>query len=240
MKETPERTSALQRGLKILEILSDSREPQTLSSLARTLGLSVSSIQRMVDQLASEGYILRSATGGYYLSQKLYRVAHDHESERSLLQSAMPGMHDFVGATGESIHLSVAVMDQFVVIGQLSGTNIVRITVRPGSYPIDTLPSGLVLLVLGARGANNHLVDRINEDTRRFIRENEYWYGPSGVSAGIYHLSTPVLLKDGLCIAALTCSFALPLGEEDKPQHRVGQLVKPLKEAAREIQTAIG
>ncbi len=239
--EKPSYTApALQRGLQILEYLADTREPQKLSAISAVLGLSVSSIQRMVNQLKQEGYILRTPNGGYYLSNKLYRVAHDHESEGSLLQAAMPAMHDFVLRTGESIHLSVAVIDQFVVIGQLAGTQLIRITIRPGSYPIDQFPSGQVMLVFKAHGTDLYQLEELPRDTRNFIAENRYAYDQSQCAHGIYHLAVPILLENGHCTGALATSFVLPADDDPSTPRRLEELVSSLHAAAAATAARIG
>jgi len=231
---------ALQRGLQILEFLADSGEPQKLSVIAVALGLPVSSIQRMVKQLEQEGYILRTSNGSYYLSNKLYRIAHDHESEGSLLQAAMPAMHDFVIQTGESLHLSVAVVDQFVVIGQLEGTNLVRINIRPGSYPIEKFPSGQLLLVCKARGTDSQKLRDIPETTQDFILEHNYNYSTSQIFQGIYHLAVPIILSNHRCVGALGTSFALPIDDSPSELRRLYELAPLLQQAAIKSAEAIG
>lgn len=223
-----------------MEFLADSREPQKLSSIAAALGLPVSSIQRMVKQLEQEGYILRTSNGSYYLSNKLYQIAHDHESEGTLLQAAMPAMHDFVLQTGESLHLSVAVVDQFVVIGQLDGTNLIRINIRPGSYPIEKFPSGQILLMFKARGADSHKIQELSEETRNFLLEHKYAYSTSQIFRGIYHLAVPILLSNHRCVGALGTSFALPLDDSPSELRKLKELLPLLQQAAVKSAEAIG
>lgn len=231
---------ALQRGLQILEFLADIREPQKLSAIAAALDLPVSSIQRMIKQLNHEGYLLRTPNGSYYLSNKLYQIAHDHESEGTLLQAAMPAMHDFVLRTGESIHLSVAVVDQFVIIGQLDGTQLIRITIRPGSYPIENFPSGQLLLVFKARGTDSQKLRHIPEATRDFIMEHNYNYSQSRKAQGIYHLAVPIILSNNRCVGALGTSFALPIDDSPSELRRLYELAPFLQQAAAKSAEAIG
>ena len=239
--DTPSNSApALQRGLQILEFLADIREPQKLSAIAAALDLPVSSIQRMIKQLNQEGYILRTPNGSYYLSNKLYQIAHDHESEGTLLQAAMPGMHDFVLKTGESIHLSVAVVDQFVVIGQLDGSELIRITIRPGSYPIEKFPSGQLLLVFKARGTVSHTLNELPKSTRDFIITHKYSYSQSHTSRGIYHLAVPIILSNLRCVGAIGTSFALPINDSPSELKRLHELIPFLQQAAADTAKAIG
>ncbi len=230
---------ALQRGLQILELLAESQEPMKLTALGEALQLPVTSLQRMVNQLKQEGYILRTANGGYYLSNKLYRIAYNPKADDMLLQSSLPAMRSFVLDTSESVHLCVAIVDQFVVIGQLAGTNLVRITVRPGSFPIAEYPSGQVLLVFRAHGADASELAKIPSRRRKQIEEEGCSFGESHLDRGIYHLAVPILLTDGTCVGSLATSFAIPAGHKTAETRRA-ELERLIKKAAAEISERIG
>ena len=231
---------ALSRGLRILETLSQAGEPLTLSGIASALGTPVSSVQRMVDQLRAEEFILRSPTGGYYLGNKLFRIALDNGAHGILLTTAMPIMRRFVQHTAESVHLSVPVVDQFVVIGQLEGTGVIRVTIRPGSYHLPDYPSGKLLLSFGAPGADETLSRNLPEDEQVSIRTQRFAFAPSSVRRGVYHLSVPIQLSDGTCVAALASSFANPLDHSEDGRQRMEELLPPLTDGATEIARRIG
>lgn len=239
MDKTATTAPALQRGLQILELLAESQEPMKLTALGEALKLPVTSLQRMVNQLNQEGYILRTANGGYYLSNKLYRIAYNPKADDLLLQTALPVMRIFVLESSESIHISVPIVDQFVVIGQLAGTSLVRITVRPGSYPIAEFPSGQVLLVYKARGAEASELAKVPARKRKQIEEEGCSFGESHLDRGIYHLAVPIILTDGTCVGSLATSFAIPAGHKAADTRRA-ELEALIKKSAAEISERIG
>ena len=240
MNEPLPTAPALQRGLRVLELLSGAKEPLTLSTIAHMLALPVSSIQRMVNQLLDEDYIIRTASGGYYLGNKLYRIAYNQNADETLLNVALPAMRDFVFQTSQSIHLNVAVIDQFVIIGQLAGTDLVRVTVRPGSYPIAEFPSGQVLLVFGANGADETELKKVAPELQKSIREKGYCVGESHTAKGVFHLSVPIILENNQCVASLATSFCLSKKKKPDEKQRFETLVEPLKSVAAEISRLIG
>lgn len=240
MDEPTHKVPALRRGLRIIETLANSRDPLTLSAIASELDVPVSSIQRMVQQLDQEGYILRNSAGGYYLSNKIFRIAVDHSAEGLMLSAALPAMRQFVRKTGESVHLSVAVSDQFVVIGQLEGTGYVRVTVRPGSYPLSEYPSGKLLLVFESRGADATLLQRVPQDEQEQLRREQSSFSESLTRRGVFHLAVPVILRDGNCVAALATSFVVPFDQSSDGVEKRDQLVRPLREAAESVARQIG
>ncbi len=201
---------ALDRGMRILEELAQVHEPVTMTWIAKRLQLSVSSIQRILGELHRQGYVGKTSTNGYYLTDRIYKLAAARESEESLLSHSVEAMHRFVHRTSESVHLSIARAGQFVVIGQVHSTNLIRISIREGSYPILDYPSGWVLWAFHAKEA--WIADEIPEETRTIVEEVKkcgYGFTESKVRSSIYHLSVPVIGTYGAAVGALGTSFAM-------------------------------
>src|SRR4051794_29972127 len=85
---------ALEKGLDILEALSESLEACTLNELSQILGRSVNEIFRMVVTLQRRGYILADQHDRYALTLKMFRLAHRHQPIQSLLSEALPLLHE--------------------------------------------------------------------------------------------------------------------------------------------------
>ena len=69
MPKSSSSAPALDRGLAILEAMSQISEALTLTQIARRLGLSVSEIQRVVNVLSERAYLVRGTDGAYRLSR---------------------------------------------------------------------------------------------------------------------------------------------------------------------------
>jgi len=102
---------ALEKGLKIIELMMAISEPITLSQIADRLGYKVSEIQRTIGYLLFEQYLIRNSAGSYMPGPKMYRMA-DQNREAILINRAAGPMRTFVETTGASIHLSVLVEDR--------------------------------------------------------------------------------------------------------------------------------
>ena len=66
---------ALTRGLRVLELLSRSGTPQSLTNIAKALGIAMSSAHSICTTLRSEGYIERSSDGTFDLTLKVLDLA---------------------------------------------------------------------------------------------------------------------------------------------------------------------
>jgi DNA-binding IclR family transcriptional regulator len=124
---------ALEKGLEILEILSASAVPMSLTDLSRTLGRSTSELYRMIGFLETKGYITKEAhSGNYHLSLKLYELAHTHSPVDQLIRAAMLPMREFAAEVQESCHLSVLRNTDLLVLRQEESPTKYRLSVEVG------------------------------------------------------------------------------------------------------------
>lgn len=110
---------ALDKGLDILEVLSDSLEGCTLNEIAQKLGRSVSEIFRMVVTLERRGYVMVDVNDRYSLSLKLFQLAHRQRSLRSLVAVALPLLRELAHRSRQSCHLAVYQSGRVVVVAQV-------------------------------------------------------------------------------------------------------------------------
>ncbi len=232
---------ALDRGLDVLECMAGSTAALSLTEIARAVGRTVSEVQRTVAQLAARAYLVRDTRGGYRLSSKLFRLATAYPPFRDLVSRALAPMQKFADETKESVHLGVLSDDQLLIIAQVEGQGIVRLSLQLGStQEALTTVSGRILLSglsaeeLAAFGARRGLSrterKRLAESTAK-IHARGYEYAESGRVYGVEDVGVPVLLPGPSLIAALTTSF-LPL-RNAKPAPL--PLISALRRAARQI-----
>ncbi|QOH38749.1 sugar-specific transcriptional regulator TrmB family protein [Burkholderia cepacia] len=116
------RAPALDKGLDILELLSEQKEGLTRTEITKELGRNASEIYRMLERLVARRYVMRS-TGGdrYTLSLKLFSLAHRHPPMSRLIAEALPPMQRFADSSEQSCHLSVYDRGNLLVIAQVDG-----------------------------------------------------------------------------------------------------------------------
>lgn len=142
---------ALDKGLDLLEALSISPVPMTLTDLARTLNRSTSVLFRVVDALEKRQYIVRDPlSGGYRLTLKLFELAHTHSPVDQLLQAALIPMRQLSDAIHESCHLAILDQRRLVNIAEELSPDRVRLSIEVGSQvdPVRTASGQLLLAFL--------------------------------------------------------------------------------------------
>ncbi|TGX55708.1 IclR family transcriptional regulator [Sphingomonas gei] len=139
---------ALEKGLDILEFLSDQAVPMTQAQLARALSRQPGELFRMLACLEGRGYLHRDpAAGGYSLTLRLFELSRTHSPHEALLRAARPLMRTLADEIRESCHLSVLHRGELVVLAQEESPEPFRLSIEVGSRhsPMRTT-SGRVLL----------------------------------------------------------------------------------------------
>jgi DNA-binding IclR family transcriptional regulator len=139
---------ALEKGLDVLEYLSEQAVPLTQAQLARALNRQAGEIFRMLACLESRGYLRREpVTGGYSLTLKLFELSRTHSPYEVLLKATQPLMRSLAEDLRESCHLCVLHRDRVLVLAQEDSPKPFRLSVEVGSLhsPLHTT-SGRVLL----------------------------------------------------------------------------------------------
>lgn len=161
MKQLPDYSvPALDKGLDILEALSASSGPQTLSGLADLVKRKNNEIFRMLNLLERRRYVLRDESGGYRLSLRMYQLAHAQSTVAQLTEAATPFLRELSASTGESAHLSVLEGMEIVVLAQVESSQPIRLAVEVGGrFSALTTVSGRMLLAGWAPDARRKLLE---------------------------------------------------------------------------------
>jgi DNA-binding IclR family transcriptional regulator len=213
---------ALEKGLKVLEFLIAANEPLGLSRIAEGVGFKVSEIQRMVEYLAKEGYIIRTSASAYRPGIRAFALA-DLQKESALMSRAEGPLRRFTLKTTESIHLGFLAERMLHVVYDAPGQGTVRVSIKPGLYEAEDTVSGRLLLAF--RGEDG-------EDSEA-IRNKGYAFGEMTCAKGIFVVSVPLPLGANPCAAAIASPYTLKPGQEER--HFREDLLEALGETAAEI-----
>ena len=191
---------ALDKGLDILEALSQTPIPQTMADIARVCNRSRSELFRMVDTLERRSYINRdSISGAYQLTLKLYELAHTHSPVDALLKASYYPMRELAETLHESCHLCILRGDRLLVIAEAESPMPVRLSIEIGytALPLTTVSGKLLVAALDETAREVVLQAdpdfmKAGEKRRKeyraaldAIRENRSYKAPSTVRTGI-------------------------------------------------------
>jgi DNA-binding IclR family transcriptional regulator len=241
MSETEERyiVPGLDRGLRILQLFSPSQPQWALTDIARALGISRSSVFRLVYTLEAGGFLQRNGDKLVRLGPAVLSLGFAWLSSQDIGEVARPHLESLRDATGASAHLGVLdgehvlylvrAPSRLALISNVGvGTRLPAATTSMGRVLLSGLdPTALRLLPAGQRPDEATLVE---DRARGFVAE------PSRFEPGITSVAAPVRDHTGRVIAAINISAP----ESFLPTARIGDTVPLVLATAAAISAALG
>ncbi len=237
------RAPALEKGLDILQLLSNERTPLTLSIICARLKRSQGEIFRMVQVLQTRGFIDQDPRNdGFYLTDLLFSMAMRQPVTQSLVAVAIPTMRALATDIGQSCHIALYSRGDIVVVARMESVEQIGFTVRVGyRLPFHLANSGSVLFAFQPDDVRARwlaeIAPRPKPDDVAHLRDSAdktramgYAKRASPFVAGVTDLSVPVLRGDRAA-AALT----VPYLKTFHPRGSIAEVVGKLKQAAGAI-----
>ncbi|MGY4711491.1 IclR family transcriptional regulator [Mycolicibacterium sp. CBM1] len=139
--------TVLQKTGMILEAFAGTEVALSLSDLARATGLPVSTVHRIVRQLAAWGALERTSRGDYTVGNTLLEIAASSQRSRSVRETAMPFLHGLHDLTRHDVQLAVIDGDHALLIEKIAGVDAVDTVGRVGRrLPLHASGVGRALL----------------------------------------------------------------------------------------------
>jgi DNA-binding IclR family transcriptional regulator len=141
-------SQTLSRGIRILELLADAREPLAIDEVARRLELHRSIAYRLLRTLEYHGLVTRDPAGQIVLGARMAALAAG--VARDLQAEALPELTAVANELGMTCFLAVIDRDQCVTLASVEPRHAVAsVAQRPGArHPITVGAPGRALLSL--------------------------------------------------------------------------------------------
>jgi DNA-binding IclR family transcriptional regulator len=139
-------SQTLSRGIRILEVLADAREPLSIDEVAARLGVHRSVAYRLLRTLEDHGLVARDSAGRVFLGARLAAlaagVAHDLQAE------ALPELTAVANELGMTCFLAVLDHDECVTLASIEPRHAVAsVAQRPGTrHPVTRGAPGKAIL----------------------------------------------------------------------------------------------
>jgi DNA-binding IclR family transcriptional regulator len=134
------------RAADVLRALEGRDEGLSLGQIAKQLDLPRSTVQRIVDALDTENFVVAATpTARVKLGPALVRIASSIRFQ--IVETARPYMARLSGETGETVDLSILDQDKLVFLDQIPGSHRLRAVSAVGmSFPLHCSANGKALL----------------------------------------------------------------------------------------------
>ncbi|NDR57156.1 IclR family transcriptional regulator [Pseudoruegeria sp. M32A2M] len=153
---------AVDRALRLLEVLADGPGGAGLSELAGHVGLAPSTAHRLLTTLQQRGFVQHDTRSGRWLvGHRAFSVGEAFSLRRNLVAPAYPFLRQLRDRTRETANLGVIEAEEAVTIAQVESREIMRAIAPPGgSVPVLNSGMGKAIVATWPDAAIARLVER--------------------------------------------------------------------------------
>lgn len=206
---------AMQRVVTILEGVAAAERPATAARISGETGLSLSTVSRIMRDLAEEHMLDRLGDGSYILGSRVFRLVRDARAGGDPMATIHRVLSDVRDNTGETVSLHVRRDDTRVCIASADSRHELRRVVPVGdAMPMVGTATGYVLMAELSRAEQTALIDRAQNSPESRVEmldrlgqtsERGWAVQSDGLIFGVTGLAVPVR-SGGAVVAALTLS----------------------------------
>src|SRR5271169_43748 len=150
MSVRPKRTydiTALQRGLRLLHLFSESPRGLTAKQVAGLSRLPVSTVHRFLQNLVTAGFLSCDGEGHYHLGIACFAIGQAAVGQLDIRRLSLPYLRELNQQTRETIHLTVRHGLSAVYVEKLDSPEPLRIHSRIGAaVPLYCTAVGKIML----------------------------------------------------------------------------------------------
>lgn len=245
---------SLGRGLKILELLAQSREPLTLSRIAAAMALTLPTAYRFLFTLESLGYVDKDPDmKSYSVSTRVLALGYGAFQSSDLWQTAHPLLLRASRDHGETFNLAILDGTDILYIDRIKTQKILTINLEIGSkLPAYCTSMGRALLAFLPREQALNILEQSEKKamTPRTIlsikalkrvldkvRKDGYAVNDGELALELISVAAPVRNRDGTVVAALN----MAVNAAQYPKETVHRKLAPVvKAVALKISQALG
>jgi IclR family acetate operon transcriptional repressor len=243
---------SIDRAVAILRCFDGRRPELGISELARSTGLSTSTVHRLLGAMQANHLVRQTGTKRYGLGPLLLQLANSGAMPRTLREAALPFMTDLRDEFDETIGLHELHGNHRIVAAQVESHQELRRTYTDIGVPIRLVyggPGKAILSVLPADERKRHLAKPIEpitttttvdpaeiEGELEATRIRGYAESKAQRTVGIYAVAAPIFDHTDKVVGALGASVP----EVRMSAERAEKIGSRVREVAWELSTALG
>jgi len=224
-------SQTLSRGIRVLGVLADAREPLTIEELSRRLELHRSVAYRLLRTLEDHGLVARDSAGRVQLGARLAAlaagVAHDLQAE------ALPELTTVANELGVTCFLAVLDRDECITLASVEPRHAVAaVAQRPGARHSITVgaPSKAILSALDQAEWPVAVEERLRAEIEEAARRG-YATSHDEVIPTVQSVAVPLRLRGGQRPAAIAAVYVASPVEPAVIAERLDRSAAAIREA---------
>lgn len=240
---------SVERAVEVLNILAGHPSGLSLTDLARTSGVPMTTLHRLLGVLRTASLVAETASGLYVVGSGAVVLGRAFLDGLDLREVARPEMSRLVAQTSETCHLGILASVHIVYIEKIDSPHPVRMYSRVGgTNPAVTTAIGRAILAHSPASVVDEVVDgsrRLFGDGVRAedvhavldqVRRDGYSTDLQDNELGICCVGAPVLDHSGRVVAGI--SLSTPATRFDR--ERLAETGQMVRDTAVRISTGLG
>lgn len=243
---------SVDRALEIIDILEDEPQGLGVTPLSKKMGVSKSTIYRLLSSLLIKEYVRQNEeTQKYHLGLRLMQLGQTVTNQIDIRQVAAPVMERLVQDTGETVHLVVQEGYEIVYIDKIENQATIRMFSNIGKRaPMHCTGVGKAILsnledeeienIIKENGlekfTNNTITDphKLKEHLKE-IQMLGYSIDDEEHEIGIKCAASPIFNFKGEVIAGISVAGPIMRINDNKIQHMAKEVLKASKEISESL-----
>ena len=240
MSEQPiDSKSVTGRAFAVLNAFDAGHRHQTLASLSRRSGLPLTTTHRLVNELVTQGALMRTADGSYEIGSKIWRLGILASLHSDLREIALPYMEDIYQLANDAVQIGVLDGIRCLIVERIAGSRTLEVVSKPGArLPLHASGVGKVLLANGSKELQQAALESMEKFTGSTITDAEvlkkqlvaiktqgFAHSQEELAIGATSLAVPIFGYGNKVIAAL--GIVTPVANRD-----IERMVSVLKVSA--------
>jgi DNA-binding IclR family transcriptional regulator len=165
-------TTVTGRVLAVLDSFDATHRRQSLAAIARRTGLPLTTVHRLVHELAKHSALVRGADGDYEIGSKIWRLGTLASVHVELREVALPYMEDVYELGNDAVQIAVLDGLRLLVVDRIAGSRTISVLSKPGSrLPLHATGVGKVLLAFGTQELQDAVLGSLDRYTDRTITD---------------------------------------------------------------------
>ena len=154
---------SLERGLRIMEVISDFGGSASVSAITRKTGLPRSTVHHLLRSLIDFGYLLQGGEAQpYKLAPRLFKLTGRTWTQKQLAEISLPFIDELSRCTGEGTSLAILSEGVVSVVAKRDSADPVRVVQRVGTMrPIYCTAVGKILAAWLPERELDDIIDHI-------------------------------------------------------------------------------
>jgi DNA-binding IclR family transcriptional regulator len=164
--------SVTARALAVLDTFDVKHRRQSLAAISRRSNLPLTTVHRLVHELAKNAALVRGSDGDFEIGSKMWRIGLLASVHADLREVALPYMEDVYELSSDAVQIAVVDGLRCLVVERIAGSRTMSVLSTPGSrLPLHATGVGKVLLAFGTSELQEAVLNSLDRYTDTTITD---------------------------------------------------------------------